>query len=173
MHITQETGARSPQQSVYAKSHTPARTAKSDGELSQAERISLDHVQSRRFATAARVGGYLLRADIGPNSFGFLYGADLPLGENFVSFEAIGFDSRGGYDLVRSASGLAYVIVTYALHARERGLDHLASHIGANPDHYAARSLILGKPWPHTQAMIDQLEAGWRRHLPPQYAQNA
>lgn len=72
---------------------------------------------------------------------------------------------------MRSIAGVAYVIVTYASHARERGLRHLKDHIGANPDYYAARSLVLDNPWPHTQEMIDQLEAGWRRRLAPQQAQ--
>lgn len=123
------------------------------------------------FAPGVRFAGYLIKADIGPISYGSLHGADLPPDENFVTFEAIGVDARRGYDILRSAAGVAYVIVTYASHARERGLSHLKDHIGANPDHYAARSIILDNPWRHTQAMIDQLEVGWKRLLAPLQAQ--
>lgn len=136
-------------------------------DLSPAEKRGLDYVRSFPFAPDARISGYLIRADISPVSFGYLHGADLSADHSFVRFEAVGIDSRGGYDIVRSAIGVAYVIVTYAPHARMRGLHHLKDHIGANPDHYAARALILESPWPHTQEMIDQLEAGWKRRLSP------
>lgn len=139
----------------------------SNGEPSAAEKLGIQYVQSFPFAPDARVGGCLTKADIGPISYGFLHGADLPPDDNFVKFEAIGIDSRGGYELVRSAAGVAYVIVTYASHARDRGLKHLKEHIGANPNHYAARALILDCPWPHTPEMIDQIEAGWKRRLAP------
>jgi len=167
MHIIHEAVIESAQQPGQAALKIPTLTEQSSSELSQADQLGIQYVTSFPFAPDARVAGYLIKADIGPISYGYLYGADLPPDENFVTFEAIGVDSRGGYDLVRSAAGVAYVIVTYASHARERGFRHLKDHIGANPDHYAARSLILDNPWPHTQEMIDRLEAGWKRCLAP------
>jgi len=172
MHVTYEAAIESAQQPALAVPPSTTPTQQSSSELSLADKLGIQYVQSFPFAPDARVAGYLIKADIGPTSYGFLYGADLPPDGNFVTFEAIGVDARGGYDMVRTAAGVAYVIVTYASHARERGLTHLKDHIGANPDHYAARSLILGNPWPHTQQMIEQLEAGWRRRLAPLQAQN-
>lgn len=171
MHSIHEAVIESAQQPAQAAPQTRTLIEQSSSELSRADRLGIQYVTSFPFAPDCRVAGYLIKADIGPTSYGFLYGADLPPDENFVTFEAIGVDSRGGYDLVRSAAGVAYVIVTYASHARERGLSHLKYHIGANPDHYAARSLILANPWPHTQEMIDQLEAGWKRRLAPAQAE--
>lgn len=72
---------------------------------------------------------------------------------------------------MRSSASVAYVIVTYGTHARERGLRPLKNYIGTNPYHYAARSLIRGNRWPHKLAMIDQLEAGWKRCLVSPQAQ--
>jgi hypothetical protein len=160
MHIIHGAVIESAQQPSQAASKNPTLTEQSSSELSQADHLGIQYVTSFPFAPDARVAGYLIKADIGPTSYGHLYGTDLPPGANFVAFEAIGVDSRGGYDIVRTAAGVAYVIVTYASHARERGLSHLKEHIGANPDHYAARLLILSDPWPHSQQMIDQLEAG-------------
>jgi len=171
MHPVHEVFSETVLQPTQAGPGSNVLKEQTSGELSQAEQLGIQYVKSYPFAPDARVGGYLIQADIGPTSYGYLYGADLPPGDNYVTFEAIGVDSRGGYEMVRSAAGVAYVIVTYAAHARERGLKHLKDHIGANPDHYAARSLILGSPWPHTQEMIDQLEAGWKRRLPPHQAQ--
>lgn len=171
MHTIHEAVIESAQQPAQAVPQSSALFEQSNGELSRAEALGVQYVKSFPFAPDARVDGYLTKADIGPTSYGFLHGADLPPGENFVTFEAIGVDSRGGYDIVRSAAGVGYVIVTYASHARERGLGHLKDHIGANPDYYAARSLILGNPWPHTEEMIDHLEAGWKRRLAPLQAQ--
>lgn len=171
MHLNYEAVIESAQQPAQAAQNTRTAIEQSSNELSAADQLGIQYVSSFPFAPDARVAGYLIKADIGPTSYGFLYGADLPPSKNFVTFEAIGTDSRGGYDVVRSAAGVAYVIVTYASHARERGMNHLKEHIGANPDHYAARSLILGNPWPHSQEMIDQLEAGWRRRLTPLQAQ--
>jgi len=171
MHITHEAVTQAAKQPAQAAPQTPEFVEQSSSELSLADKLGIQYVTSFPFAPDARVAGYLIKADIGPTSYGFLYGTDLPPGENFVTFEAIGVDSRGGYDMVRAAAGVAYVIVTYASHARERGLSHLKDHIGANPDHYAARSLILASPWPHTQEMIDQLEAGWKRRLAPAQAE--
>lgn len=171
MHLVHEAVTDPAQQPAHAGLIVTAQNQQPSAELSKAEHLGIEYVQSFPFAPDARVTGYLIKADIGPTSYGFLYGADLPPGKNFVTFEAIGVDSRGGYEMVRTAAGVAYVIVTYAPHARERGLRHLKEHIGANPDHYAARSLILGNPWPHTQEMIDQLKAGWERCLGPLQAE--
>lgn len=171
MHIIHHAVIESAQQPLQAAAITPTVTEHSSSQLSLADKLGIRYANSFSFAPDSRVAGYLIKADIGPTSYGFLYGADLPSGESFVTFEAIGVDNRGGYDIVRSAAGVAYVIVTYASHARERGLSLLKEHIGANPDHYAARSLILGNPWPHSQEMIDQLEAGWKRRLAPLLAQ--
>jgi hypothetical protein len=143
----------------------------SDYVPSKAEDLGLEYVRTFPFAEDARVCGYLVQADVGPITYGHLYGADLPPDRNFVKMEAIGIDSRGGYDLVRSATGFAFVIVTYAPHAREKGLTHLKEHIGANPDYYAARALALSSPWPHGPAMIEQLKAAWERRLRPPIAQ--
>lgn len=139
--------------------------------LTSVEQLGLACARKFRFAPDARINGLLLRADIGPISYGHLHGNDLPVESNFVKFEAIGVDHRGGYDIVRSAAGVAFVIVTYAPHALERRLSLLQEHIGANPDHYAVRSLILGTPWSHGQAMIDHLKAGWERRLSAPAAQ--
>lgn len=171
MHIIHEAVIESAHRPSQDGQKTSALCEQGDGELSQAEKLGIQYVQSFPFAPDARVAGCLTKADIGPTSYGFLHGADLPPGENFVSFEAIGVDSRGGYEIVRSATGVGYVIVTYAPHARERGLRLLKDHIGANPDYYAAWSLNLNLPWEHTQEMIDQLEAGWKRRLTAHTAQ--
>ncbi|MFC5550281.1 hypothetical protein [Massilia aerilata] len=171
MNIIHEAVIESAVQSTQGTRKTSMLSEQADSEPSQAEKLGIQYVQSFPFAPDARIAGCLTKADIGPTSYGFLHGADLPPGENFVTFEAIGVDSRGGYEIVRSAAGVAYVIVTYAPHARARGLHHLKDHIGANPDHYAARALILDSPWPHTQEMIDQLEVGWKRRLQPHQAQ--
>jgi hypothetical protein len=82
------------------------------------------------------VAGNLTKAVIGPTSYGFLNPAGLPPGAHFVTFEALGVDSCRGYKTVRTEAGVAYVIVTYASRARERGLDNSKDHIGANPDYY-------------------------------------
>lgn len=171
MHLVHEAVCEPAQLPAAVEPHAKVLKEQSSIEPSRAEELGLQYVQSFPFAPDARVAGYLIKADIGPISYGYLHGTDLPPGENYVTFEAIGVDSRGGYEMVRAATGVAYVIVTYAPHARERGLGHLKDHIGANPDYYAARSLILGNPWPHTQEMIDQLEAGWKRRLAPLQAQ--
>ena len=162
MYVIHEAVIESAQQPSQAAQKIPALTEQSSSELSQADHLGIQYATSFPFAPGAQVAAYLIKADIGPISYGHLYGTDLAPGANFVTFEAIGVDLRRGYDIVRTAAGVAYVIVTYASHARERGLSHLREHIGANPDHYAARSFILSDPWPHTQQMIDQLEAGWK-----------
>lgn len=172
MHLIHEAVSEVAQQPAQADVSVKASSEQPSCDPTLAEQLGIDYVRSYPFAPDARVAGYLIKADIGPISYGFLHGADLPPGKNYVRFEAIGVDSRGGYEMVRTAAGVAYVIVTYAAHARERGLNHLKEHIGANPDHYAARSLILGTPWRHNQEMIDQLAAGWKRRLSPSQAQD-
>lgn len=162
---------RSTCQRGLAKCSPAIAAEQSDFEPSSAEKLGLEYVQSFPFAEDARVGGYLVQADVGPITYGYLYGADLPVGQNFAKFDAIGIDNRGGYDLVRSSVGLAFAIVTYAPHAREKGLSHLKEHISSNPDYYAARALTLSSPWPHCQAMIDQLKAAWESRFRPQLAQ--
>ena len=171
MHIIQEALIGSAQQPDKAAQKNPTSIEHSRPELSDANQLGIRYGTSCPFAPEARVAGYLIEADIGPTSYGFLYGAEVPPNENFIRFEAIGFDSQGGYDIVRSADGVAYVIVLYASRARKQGLSLLKDHIAANPDHYAVRSLILNNPWPHAQEMIDQLEAGWKRRLVPLQAQ--
>lgn len=100
---------------------------------------ALNFARRKAFLPAARVAGFLVNADIGPISWGELHGADQQPGDEFVRFEAVGVDHRNGYELVRTADGAAYVVVTYADHAKVRGLTHLREHIAANPDWYAAR----------------------------------
>jgi hypothetical protein len=101
------------------------------------------------FAADARVGGFLLNADIGPTSYGRLYGCDLNDDSTFAQFDVIGIDKGSTYDILRTTAGIAYVIVAYAPHARERGLSHLEEHMAVNADYYAARALTLPSPWPH------------------------
>lgn len=171
MHLKHDRDIASVSHSKRAQSAFQTLEQHSSDAPSAAEKRGLEYVRTFPFAPDARVSGYLLKADIGPVSFGYLHGADSHAEHSFVRFEAIGIDSRGGYDIVRSAAGVGYVIVTYAPHARKCGLNHLKDHIGANPDHYAARALIIDSPWPHTQDMINQLEAGWKRRLAPHRAQ--
>lgn len=170
MHSNHITDQRSVCQASLAKCSPTIGAEPSDYEPSTAEKLGLEYVRSFPFAEDARVGGYLVQADVGPVTYGHLYGADLPDERNFAKLEVIGIDNRGGYDLVRSATGLAFVIVTYAPHARDKGLSHLKEHIGANPDYYAARALALSAPWPHCQAMIDHLKAAWERRFRPPVA---
>lgn len=171
MHLDHDAGTASATLPHLVQSSTAISQQQSNDGLSPAEQLGIEYVASFPFASDARVAGYLIKADIGPTSYGHLFGFDLPPDRNFVKFEAIGVDTRGGYEIVRSAAGVAFVIVTYAAHARDRGLSHLREHIGANPDYYAARSLALRTPWKHTQEMIDQLEAGWKRMLTKHAAQ--
>ena len=170
MHNIHEAVTESAHETTPGAPPFPAQAQQSRSEIIDAEQLGIERTQSIRFAPDARVAGFLVSADIGPTSFGFPHGPDLPLGENFVTFEAIGIDTSGTYHLVRTAAGVAYAIVTYAPHARKRGLDHLKDHIVANPDHYAVRSLILNSPWPHSPEMIELLEAGWRRRLSSEQA---
>jgi hypothetical protein len=150
----------------------PLNKLPSDARLSLSEMRNLNYARTFPFAPDARVVGFLLNADIGPTSYGRLYRCDLGEDSQFVQFEVIGLDNRASYDIVRTAAGVAYVIVAYAQHARERGLAHLEEHISANPDFYAARSLTLPLPWPHAQVMTDRLEASWRRRLSPSTAES-
>lgn len=100
---------------------------------------AIRYAASEIFLPDARVAGVLVDADIGPISYGKLYGADRPAGQEFIRFQAVGTDHRNGYDIVRSASGKAYAIVTYASHAMDRKMQHLKEHIAANQDWYQSR----------------------------------
>lgn|GEM_PF-6229130 len=102
-------------------------------------KAAIEYARQETFLPDARVAGVLVNADIGPVSFGELFGADRPAGQEFVRFEAVGIDNRNGYDIVRTAQGVAYAIVTFAEHAKQRGMSHLKAHIVANPDFYAGR----------------------------------
>jgi hypothetical protein len=95
MHIIHEAVTESAQQPAKAAPKTTVLTERSSSELSLADQLVIQYVQSFLFAPDARVAGYLIKADIGPTSYGFLHGADLPPDENFVTFEAIGVDARG------------------------------------------------------------------------------
>jgi hypothetical protein len=172
IHVTHPAVTELAQQPTQALPATPTLNEQWDGELSRADELGIQYVQSFPFAHEARVAGCLIKAEIGPISHGYLYGTELENDERFVTFEPIGFDTSGGYDIVRSATSVAYVIVTYASHARDRGMNDLKDHIETHPDSYAVRALILRNPWPHTQAMIDRLVAGWTRRLAPSQAQN-
>ena len=101
--------------------------------------LSILYAKRTRFRADARVAGVLVNADIGPVCWGELHGADRPPGQEFVRFEAVGVDNRNGYNIVKTSDGVAYAIVSFAAHAKERGMSHLKSHIAANPDWYAAR----------------------------------
>lgn len=58
---------------------SPAKAAEqSDFEPSSAEKLGLEYVQSIPFAEDARVGGYLVQADVRPITYGYLYGANPP-----------------------------------------------------------------------------------------------
>jgi hypothetical protein len=135
------------------------------------ELAALAAVRKIAFPPDTRVVGYLAQADIGPVSYGqALTSEGVPV-QHSVKLDAIGVDHRCGYDLVRTSQGAAYVILSFAPHAAERGMDHLRDHIAANPDYYAARSLTLTEPWPHAREMVRLLSQAWRQRLSPQAAQ--
>lgn len=97
------------------------------------------HALKQVFAPEANVLGVLIEADIGPISFGFLYGNDSVAQDGeFICFKAVGTDNRNGYDIVKTAAGHSFVVVTYAEHARARGLSFLQAHIRCNPAYYSA-----------------------------------
>lgn len=125
-----------------------------------------------QFPPCARVIGFLLDADIGPTSYGQLYGIDSDTADQFVQFDVVGFDRWAGYNIVRASSGVAYVIVTYACHAQDRGMSHLKEHIAANADWYAARSLNVALPWVHSGPMVEHLETSWRGMFSPLKAES-
>lgn len=98
------------------------------------------YAKSQFFAPDARVTGYLVEAQIGQICYGFLHGADLPEGENFVCFEAVGTDNRNGYNIVQTADGVAYAIITTAEHPHmDCSINALKAHIACNKEWYAAR----------------------------------
>lgn len=99
---------------------------------------SLRYALSQVFAPDTHVLGVLVDADIGPVSYGTLFGNDSVAKDGeFIRFTAVGTDNRNGYSIVKTDAGHAYAIVSYAEHARERGLSHLKAHIQANPAYYA------------------------------------
>lgn len=108
---------------------------------------SVDVAIRQVFLPDARVAGVLVNADIGPVCWGDLHGADRPPGQEFIRFEAVGIDHRNGWTLVRSAEGVAYVVVSYAPHAARRGMSHLREHIAVNPGWYSER---LASTWGKT-----------------------
>lgn len=97
------------------------------------------YARNSTFLPDARVTGFLTDADIGRFCVGTLHGADQKPGGEFVRFEAVGLDNRNGYELVKTAEGVAYVIVAYADYAKERGISHLQEHMRINADFYADR----------------------------------
>lgn len=107
---------------------------------------AIDAAHRLVFPPDARVAGVLVNADIAPVSFGDLYRPGNPKGAACTCFDAVGTENRDGYDLVRSSDGEAYVIVTYADHAKDRGLSHLKAHIKANPAWYAGRLSAWNQP---------------------------
>lgn len=78
MHITHEAVIESAQRPSQAAPPTQTLIKQSSAELSEADHLGIQYVTSFPFAPDARVAGYLIKADIGPTSYGFLYGADLP-----------------------------------------------------------------------------------------------
>lgn len=123
----------------------------------------LSCARSVSFPPEARVAGLLLEADIGPTSYGVLYSNLTSEKGEFVRVDVIGIDHYAGYDIIRAATGVAYVIVGYACHAHGRRLSHLIEHISVNADWYAARALSAAVPWLHAAPMVELLEATWRK----------
>ncbi|MFP3637691.1 hypothetical protein [Paraburkholderia sp. SIMBA_054] len=124
--------------SVGLKTGAAAPKGDSAGVATADELRCLEYARSTVFRPDANIRGFLLKADIGPISFGHVYGDDSRESGEFCRFTAIGVDSRVGYEIVRVAEGGAYCIVSYADYAKDRGLRFLREHIAANPDHYAA-----------------------------------
>lgn len=100
---------------------------------------AVNYAKSCRFLPDARVAGFLTDADIGHICYGTLHGADRPPEDMFVRFEAVGLDSRGGYDVVKTADGHAYIIVSFAKDAKARGVSMLREHMQINQDFYETR----------------------------------
>jgi len=117
----------------------PTTLTKSDCDRQAAEQQAISVAKRARFLPDARVVGVLVNADIGPVCWGELHGADRPNGQEFVRFEAVGTDNRNGYDIVKTADGVAYAIVSFSAHAKDRGMAHLQSHLAVNKGWYAAR----------------------------------
>lgn len=136
------------------------------------EAADLSAARCCQFPPGARVAGFLLDADIGPTSYGQLYGIGSDAVDQFVQLDVVGFDSCAGYEMVRASSGVAYVIVTYASHAQDRGMSHLKEHIAVNADWYAARSLNSASPWVHSGPMVEHLKASWRSSFSPLKAES-
>lgn len=157
MHTINTADAKSAYLSDLPNFYPVKPAARSSYLPSVRERHVIADARNVQFDTNARVAGYLLQADVGPVTHGYLFSADLPPAQNFVHLKAMGIDHQKGFDLVRCAPGVAYVIVSYANHARERGLRLLKYHIGANPDYYANLARVLSSPWQEFQTMVDDL----------------
>ena len=92
MHLEQYPDSASGCQSKRAQNAFQALEQQPSNEVSPAEKLGLDYVRTFPFAPDAKVGGYLIKADIARVSFGYLHGADAE--HSFVRFEAIGVDSH-------------------------------------------------------------------------------
>lgn len=102
-------------------------------------KASIDYARSQHFSIeGVRVVGVLVNADIAAGMcYGDLYHGDRPAGYEFVSFAAVGADNRNGYNIVIAEGGIGHVIVTFAEHAKIRGMGQLKAHIACNPKYYS------------------------------------
>lgn len=102
-------------------------------------KASIAYANSQHFnIEGVRVVGVLVNADIAAGTcYGDLYYGDRAPGDEFFSFKAVGADKRNGYNIVIAEGGVGHVIVTFAEHAKARGMDQLKAHIAFNPEHYA------------------------------------
>lgn len=171
MYLNIQAAVQESEQACLSTASSPQQPSSSPA-LRLAERRKLNYARTFPFPDEVRVAGFLLAADVGPMSYGLLYGRSLGNEQSFVQFDAIGIDHCAGYDIVRTSAGVAYVIAGYAPHALERGMSHLKEHIAVNADWYAARALTLASPWLHSQAMIEHLAASWRQRLSPLKAES-
>jgi hypothetical protein len=106
-------------------------------QMTTTENISLACAKRARFLPDAAVVGFLLNADIFSIGFGNIYANDSFTDGEFIRFTSLGTDNRNGWDIVKTTIG-NFVIVTFAEHAKERGLCLLKQHIAINPEYYAA-----------------------------------
>ena len=99
-------------------------------------KASIDYASRQHFSIeGVRVVGVLVNADIAAGMcYGDLHHGDRPTGDEFVSFKPLGVDKRNGYNIVVSESGIGHVIVSFADHAKARGMGQLKAHIAYNPE---------------------------------------
>ncbi len=64
--------------------------------------------------------------------YGVAYGTHFMVGADVLA-------QKNGYDLVKTADGHAYVVVSYADHAKDRGMANLKELIGVNPEYFTER----------------------------------